>query len=500
MPSIPFYIVDVFAAERYQGNQLAVFDARNLPLNALPTEQMQAIAREINFQEITFVMGGSPEAGFDVRIFTPEYEIPFAGHPTLGTAWVLANHLAQTGSAPLMLHMGVGPVPVRWESNTPWLTAAQPRFGPTFDPAELAQLLNLSPNDIDTDWPLERVSTGLLYVMVPVKSLAAMQKIRLDVRAFENWLLAHQQHKTNSFAGLHTSIYAFCWETYKTDNQLNARMFCFEQGKVAEDPATGSAGSCLLAYLLKNRMFGAEPVRVRVEQGYEVGRPSLLELDGTVTDAGAYSLQVGGQVQYVARGEWQLDTMQLHKACDYILNRLATELDPRLTYHNLAHTTDVVEQAARIAEAEGITNPDELALLQTAACFHDAGFLRVYDNHEAEGCLIATEVLPGFGYSPAQIDLICQLIQATCLPQLPDDHLGRILCDADLDYLGRADYESISSTLFAEWVAFGRLPDESRWLPIQQGFLQQHQYFTATNRQLREVKKQETLASLGSIR
>ena len=189
-------------------------------------------------------------------------------------------------------------------THTPWLTTAQPGFGPTFDPAELAQLLNLSPADIDDERPLERVSTGLLYVLVPVKSLAAMQKIRVNVQAFEAWLLAHQEHKTNSPNRLYTSIYAFCQETYHADNQVNARMFCFEQGKVAEDPATGSAGSCLLAYLLKNKVVGTGPVRLRVEQGYEVGRPSLLESDGVVTDGGGYNLQVGGQVQYVARGEW----------------------------------------------------------------------------------------------------------------------------------------------------------------------------------------------------
>ena len=189
-------------------------------------------------------------------------------------------------------------------THTPWLTTAQPGFGPTFDPAELAQLLNLSPADIDDERPLERVSTGLLYVLVPVKSLAAMQKIRVNVQAFEAWLLAHQEHKTNSPDRPHTSIYIFCQETYHADNQVKARMFCFEQGKVAEDPATGSAGSCLLAYLLKNKVVGTGPVRLRVEQGYEVGRPSLLESDGVVTDGGGYNLQVGGQVQYVARGEW----------------------------------------------------------------------------------------------------------------------------------------------------------------------------------------------------
>ncbi len=304
MAPIPFYIVDVFAAQRYQGNQLAVFDARRIPTDSLPTEQMQAMAREINFQETTFVLGGSLETGFDVRIFTPEYEIPFAGHPTLGTAWVLAHRVINTGEAPLTLNLGVGSIPIRWEGDTPWLRAAQPKFGPVFDGTDLAQLLHLSPDDIDTSLPIERVSTGLLYVIVPVKSLETMRQIRLNVGELEAWLLRHQQHKINSADRLHTSLYVFCRETYQADNQLNARMFCFEQGKVAEDPATGSAGSCLLAYLLKNRVFGTSSVQLQVEQGYEVGRPSLLELDGTLTNEGTYSLNIGGQVQYVARGEW----------------------------------------------------------------------------------------------------------------------------------------------------------------------------------------------------
>jgi len=304
MAPIPFYIVDVFAAHRYQGNQLAVFDVQGIPPENLQMDQMQAMAREINFQETTFVLGGSLEMGFDVRIFTPEYEIPFAGHPTLGTAWVLAHRIANTGAAPLRLNLGVGPIPIRWEGDMPWLRAAQPNFGPLFNATDLAQLLHLSPDDIDNSLPIERVSTGLLYVIVPVKSLEAMRRIRLDVGELEAWLLRHQQHKTNSLERLHTSLYLFCQETYQADNQLNARMFCFEQGKVAEDPATGSAGSCLLAYLLKNQVLGVDLVRLRVEQGYEVGRPSLLELDGAITDTGEYLLHIGGQVQYVAGGEW----------------------------------------------------------------------------------------------------------------------------------------------------------------------------------------------------
>lgn len=188
--------------------------------------------------------------------------------------------------------------------------------------------------------------------------------------------------------------------------------------------------------------------------------------------------------------------MQVDNACAYILNRLGTELDPRLTYHNLAHTTDVVVETLRIAHAEGITEPVELALLKTAACYHDAGFLRVYDEHEEEGCVIASEILPSFDYTSDQINTVCQLIRATRLPQTPTNLLSQIMCDADLDYLGRDDYAPISHTLFTEWVAFGRLPDISRWPAIQQGFLKQHRYFTETNRKLREARKQETLAEL----
>ncbi|MBO0932568.1 HD domain-containing protein [Fibrella aquatilis] len=189
--------------------------------------------------------------------------------------------------------------------------------------------------------------------------------------------------------------------------------------------------------------------------------------------------------------------MQLQHACDYMLNRLARELDSRLTYHNLAHTTDVMAQTARIAQAEGITNPTQLALLQTAACYHDSGFLNVYDQHEAEGCRIATDTLPRFGYSPAQINTICRLISATKIPQSPTDKLGEILCDADLDYLGRSDYSTISGHLLTEWLAFDRIPDPAQWGAIQRNFLSQHRYFTATNRRLRSHSKQQVLVSVG---
>lgn len=295
-----FYIVDVFAETRYAGNQLCVFtDAAGLT-----DAQMGQMAREINFPETTFVTGGSLEMGFDVRIFTPEYEIPFAGHPTLGTAWVIGNRVVGLPDAAVTLNLPVGPIRVETLGDTRWLTAAQPRFGRTFSPAHIADLFHIPEDALDEDYPIEWVSTGLPDVIIPLKSLAALRSVRLDADACMTWLLRHNLHKTNSTDGLNCSFYLFCRETYSPANQLNARMFCFENGAVVEDPATGSAASCLLAYLLKDRFSGTDTIRLRVEQGYERNRPSLLELDGTIQSTGAYTLRVGGQVQFVAKGEW----------------------------------------------------------------------------------------------------------------------------------------------------------------------------------------------------
>ena len=139
--------------------------------------------------------------------------------------------------------------------------------------------------------------------------------------------------------------------------------------------------------------------------------------------------------------------MQTQLACQYIMDQLTRHLSAKLTYHSVQHTHDVAQQAVRIARAEGITDQESLDLLQTAAYYHDAGFLNAYNEHEEESCRIAVEVLPAFGYAPAQIGQICQLIRATRIPQAPTTLLEAILCDADLDYLGRDDYPlSVNAT------------------------------------------------------
>lgn len=189
--------------------------------------------------------------------------------------------------------------------------------------------------------------------------------------------------------------------------------------------------------------------------------------------------------------------MDCSRAEAYVLTQLRQHLPPTLYYHGLHHTLDVVERAQALAEAEGIADPEALALLRTAAHYHDSGFMTTYQGHEEAGCELARRMLPGFGYLPAHVELICQLIQATQVPQRPGSlHLARILCDADLDYLGRPDFWPISQTLFEELQARDLILDEQTWLRVQEQFLGSHQYWTSSATQWRETEKQARLAEV----
>ncbi len=179
----------------------------------------------------------------------------------------------------------------------------------------------------------------------------------------------------------------------------------------------------------------------------------------------------------------------------YILERLRTELPKERTYHSLGHTLDVYASAIDIAEQEGISGED-LVLLKTAALYHDCGFIMHGIDHEEHGCTVVREQLPRFGYSAVQVRRICDMIMATRIPQAPRNKLSRILCDADLDYLGRGDFEVIGATLFAEMRTFGVLKTEREWNQLQVRFLERHTYFTSTNKRLREPVKQAHLAAL----
>ena len=170
--------------------------------------------------------------------------------------------------------------------------------------------------------------------------------------------------------------------------------------------------------------------------------------------------------------------MDTEGAKAYILAKLKNELPADRTYHCLEHTLDVYASAIGIAEQEGVTG-EGFVLLKIAALYHDSGFTVQNLEHELAGCTIVRTQLPGFGFNEQQIELICDMIMATRIPQTPRNKLGRILCDADLDYLGRNDFERIGSTLFQEMHTWGILNKEREWNKHQVRFLQRHRYFTA---------------------
>ncbi len=282
-----FYIVDVFAEEKYAGNQLAVVRGGG----DLPDDTLQKIASEMNYSETTFIISEEErDGGYDVRIFTPEEEIPFAGHPTLGTAFVLRQEILASPVERLTLNLGAGRIPVTF-GDVLWMEQLPPTFGDTLDPALAARALGLDASDIREDYPVQEVSTGLPFVVAPLKSLDVLKRCRLDGDAFAG-LVEEMEAR---------SILVFAPEPHEEGNDLSARMFAPALG-VPEDPATGSANGCLAGYLVEHRYLGTNSIDVRVEQGYEIRRPSLLYLQARRSDAGI-SVSVGGKVQMVARGE-----------------------------------------------------------------------------------------------------------------------------------------------------------------------------------------------------
>lgn len=192
--------------------------------------------------------------------------------------------------------------------------------------------------------------------------------------------------------------------------------------------------------------------------------------------------------------------MEFENAKAFILSKLKTELAPNLYYHSYNHVKDVHKAARMLAIEEGIPeDSEEFTLLETAVLFHDSGFIVAAKNHEQLGCDIVKKELPAFGYSAMQIEKICGMIMATKIPQTPTNLLERIICDADLDYLGRDDFFEIGNHLFNELVVYGILEDEKTWNRIQVTFLGKHDYFTDTAKRLRSHKKNQHLHYLTKL-
>ncbi|MCJ7581319.1 MAG: PhzF family phenazine biosynthesis protein [Candidatus Aminicenantes bacterium] len=293
MSLLKFYILDVFAEEKYTGNQLAVFrDAADLS-----GEMMQKIAREMHFSETTFILSDKTrDGGYDVRIFTPETELPFAGHPTLGTAFVIQQEILKTKVERIVLNLGVGQIPVTFDFTGDrvdilWMKQMAPKFGSSYDREKIANLIRIESSAIDERFPVQEVSTGFFSLIVPLKSLDAVKRSRIDRDLYDVFVER----------GGAPGILVFAPETYNKNNQLNVRFFADALG-VHEDPATGSANGCLAGYLVKNRYFGTSKIDIQNEQGIEINRPSLIHIKAEDTGK-SIDINVGGYVILVAKSE-----------------------------------------------------------------------------------------------------------------------------------------------------------------------------------------------------
>jgi len=281
---------DVFSSKPLEGNSLAVFsDARGLT-----DSEMQAIAKEMNLSETTFILPRDPaterECGIRVRIFTTEEELPFAGHPTLGTAFALRG---DSGQSQIVLALNVGKVPVRFEEKAgqpPFgeMTQVDPVFGLQHDGETVARATGLRVEDFDSALPIETVSTGVPFIITPLRSLAVIKDLRLHLDRGAEYL-----DKTGG-----KFFYFVSRETVDPASTLHARMLFYN----GEDPATGSAAGCTAAWMVAHGVAEADR-QVLIEQGIEIGRPSRIFVRASLSDNRIVNVRVGGNAVEVIRGE-----------------------------------------------------------------------------------------------------------------------------------------------------------------------------------------------------
>jgi trans-2,3-dihydro-3-hydroxyanthranilate isomerase len=287
-------MLDVFAMEKYGGNGLAVFrDAADLA-----EDEMQAIAREMNQAETTFILSDSErDGGYDVRIFSPEKELPFAGHPTLGTVYTIQQEIVKKPVEQIALNLKAGQIPVSLnfegdKLDILWMKQKPATFGKKFSADAVAKIVGLNAGDIDDNFPVQEASSGLPFIIVPVKSLEALIKAKPDGNAILEFV-----EQTDGKA-----VVLFCGQTYFKENDLNMRAFNEYYG-VSEDAACGSGVGSLAGYLVKYSYFDTKNIDLRVEQGYEIGRPSLLFIKAD-NEGDQINVQVGGRCIPLAQGQF----------------------------------------------------------------------------------------------------------------------------------------------------------------------------------------------------
>ncbi len=280
---------DVFSSRPLEGNSLAVF----LDGRGLTDPEMQALAKEMNLSETTFILPRDPaielERGIRVRIFTVQEELPFAGHPTLGTAFALRG---LSGAAQVVLELNVGKVPVTFEDSPGpafgEMTQVNPTFGIQHEREAIARATGLLTDDFDDSLPIETVSTGLPYAVTPLKSLAVMRNLQIDVKRATEYL-----SRTDG-----RFLYFVTRETVDREARLHARMLFYN----GEDPATGSAAGCTAAWMVAHGVARPDE-RVLIEQGIEMKRPSRIFVRASRSDNRVVNVRVGGNAVEILRGE-----------------------------------------------------------------------------------------------------------------------------------------------------------------------------------------------------
>jgi len=291
MRKFPFVTVDVFASRALEGNQLAVFtDARGLS-----EVEMQAIASETRLSETTFIIPREEATeradGVKVRIFTVAEEMPFAGHPTLGTASVIAN--ARNLDA-VALDLKVGKIPVTFTSTHDGrfgeMTQRDPEFGKIHDATEIAKATDIPLAEIDTSLPIQTVSTGFAFAIVPLRSLATLSKLEIDLKRAAAYL-----------ATTDAALFFFVTRDTNDEAGLRARMLFYG----GEDPATGSASGCAAAWMVRHGVAKPEE-QVLILQGVEMKRPSRILVRASRDGARVHNVRVGGYCAEVMRGELTL--------------------------------------------------------------------------------------------------------------------------------------------------------------------------------------------------
>jgi len=285
---IPFYIVDVFAENKYAGNQLAIFTNAE----TITVAEMQRIAREINFAESTFITKLDIENKIaEIKIFTPGHEMQFAGHPIIGTSWVLMNLLFENQPESIRLSVPVGDIPIFQSDDLVWLQSKQPQFLDVFSVADFLTFSNLKTTDFHDTFPIQEVSTGSAFVIVPLKNKKVLEDLILDPVKMNNWLDSHCG--TN-----HRAIYFYCLE----EKNIISRMLYIEGNQLKEDSATGSASTCLQAFLLKHYL---PEIQIVNHQGEFINRASQIYFQGKLVD-NYFDIKIGGKTQFIAKGEWDV--------------------------------------------------------------------------------------------------------------------------------------------------------------------------------------------------